>query len=182
MPSRSDRYRDQSVESRGAPEDGGSEASTPLMGAGDDGEKAFRGHGPDGDGQRRGLCPMAWSSWRWLLDTALLLVIVGLLLDRRRQDGKPAQFEGAGDLTGFAPRGTDPGIGRTRRPGLWLTGSSPPVAQQITTFEPDFSYAPENATDFFSPEVKQRWIDLVPSASRAGSARCGTRRGRREEC
>ena len=41
-----------------------------------------------------------------------------------------------------------------------------PVAQQITTFSPDFSYAPDNATEFFSPEVRKKWTDLVPSTSK----------------
>ncbi len=37
------------------------------------------------------------------------------------------------------------------------------VAQQITKFEPDLSYAPENASDFFSHAGTQKWLDLVPS-------------------
>lgn len=44
-------------------------------------------------------------SFRSILDTGLLLVILGLIIDRRRQsdDGR-SLFEGAGDVTGFAPR------------------------------------------------------------------------------
>ena len=106
MPSKPDRYRDLSVESRGAQDDTGSEASVPLMGRDDDGEKTFRANGRDRETRRNQFRSML-SSWRWLLDTALLLVIVGLLLDRRWQDPRHARFEGAGDLTGFAPRGTN---------------------------------------------------------------------------
>src|SRR4051794_3370967 len=41
---------------------------------------------------------------RWMLDTALLLVIVGLLVEKRWQHhAKGHQYELAGDITGFAP-------------------------------------------------------------------------------
>jgi hypothetical protein len=44
-------------------------------------------------------------SFRSILDTGLLLVILGLVIDRRRQSGvgRPL-LEVAGDVTGFAPR------------------------------------------------------------------------------
>jgi hypothetical protein len=49
-----------------------------------------------------------WSrlgSYRWLLDTALLLIIVGLLVEKRWKDGehKTSRYEIGGDMTGFAP-------------------------------------------------------------------------------
>lgn len=43
-------------------------------------------------------------SLRGLLDTVLLLVIVGLLLERRQSQEGYGQLEGSGDITGFAPR------------------------------------------------------------------------------
>lgn len=44
-------------------------------------------------------------SFRSILDTGLLLVILGLVIDRRRQSGEGRSlFEVAGDVTGFAPR------------------------------------------------------------------------------
>ena len=44
-------------------------------------------------------------SFRSIVDTGLLLIILGLVIDKRRRDGdaKP-MFEVAGDITGFAPR------------------------------------------------------------------------------
>lgn len=44
-------------------------------------------------------------SFRSILDTGLLLVILGLVIDRRRQSGEGRSlFEVAGDVTRFAPR------------------------------------------------------------------------------
>lgn len=42
--------------------------------------------------------------YRWLFDTTLLLIIVGLLAEKRWRDGQSHQYEFAGDITGFAPR------------------------------------------------------------------------------
>jgi hypothetical protein len=55
------------------------------------------------------ICAIAFSL-RSLLDTFLLLVIVGLLLERRSSQSEPptkethTQLESLGDITGFAPR------------------------------------------------------------------------------
>jgi hypothetical protein len=43
---------------------------------------------------------------RWLLDTGLLLVIVGLLAEKRWTHSHNHQYEFAGDITGFAPKCT----------------------------------------------------------------------------
>ncbi|ORY68520.1 uncharacterized protein BCR38DRAFT_335865 [Pseudomassariella vexata] len=78
---------------------------------------------------------------RWLLDTFLLLVILGLLLDKKSsQKEKSHEFEGAGDITGFAPK----------------------FSQQITSFSPDALFMPENSSEFFSDEVRQKWLSIVP--------------------
>lgn len=44
------------------------------------------------------------STFRWLLDVVLAVVIVGLVLDRSYHKERYGQFEGTGDLTGFAPK------------------------------------------------------------------------------
>jgi hypothetical protein len=81
------------------------------------------------------------SAWRWLLETSLLLVIVGLLAERRwKHHIRSHTFEHTGDITGFAPS----------------------FSQQIVTFKPDPVFAPENASEFFSPETRQAWLDMVP--------------------
>lgn len=41
---------------------------------------------------------------RWLFDTGLLLVIVGLLVEKRWMHNHSHQYEFAGDITGFAPK------------------------------------------------------------------------------
>lgn len=45
--------------------------------------------------------------YRWLLDTTLLLVIVGLLMEKRWKHDQDHRYEFAGDVTGFAPRCED---------------------------------------------------------------------------
>ena len=42
--------------------------------------------------------------YRWLFDTTLLLIIVGLLAEKRWRRGHSHQHEFAGDITGFAPK------------------------------------------------------------------------------
>jgi hypothetical protein len=81
------------------------------------------------------------SAWRWLLETSLLLIIIGLLAEKRWQyHARSHAFEHTGDITGFAPS----------------------FSQQIVTFKPDPIFAPENASEFFSPETRQAWLDMVP--------------------
>lgn len=80
-------------------------------------------------------------AYRWMLDTALLLVIVGLLGEKRWQhQAKSHQYELAGDITGFAPT----------------------FSQQIVSFKPNDVFAPENATEFWSKETQHAWLSIVP--------------------
>ncbi|KAI1084738.1 hypothetical protein F5B20DRAFT_219417 [Whalleya microplaca] len=92
---------------------------------------------------RRSKFVLALNSARWILDTILLLVIIALLVrDQWRkpmpEEVNPWQF--GQDLTGVGPR----------------------FSQQITTFQRDESYAPNNTAEFFTDEVLQRWNDLMP--------------------
>ncbi|KAM7207792.1 protein of unknown function (DUF3328) domain containing protein [Naviculisporaceae sp. PSN 640] len=93
---------------------------------------------------KKSKCAGFWAiitSFRSILDSILLIVILYLLVDRRgRQEPKTAEFEFAGDLTGFAPR----------------------FSQQIKTFVPDHGFIPENSSEFFSEEVQNRWKGIVP--------------------
>jgi hypothetical protein len=83
-------------------------------------------------------------AWKWLLDTSLLLVILGLLLDRQwKSHPKTPAFELAGDITGFAPK----------------------FSQQIVQFKPDPVFTPENASEFWSNETQRAWLDIVPGMS-----------------
>ncbi|KAF1947999.1 hypothetical protein EJ02DRAFT_332806 [Clathrospora elynae] len=79
--------------------------------------------------------------YRWVLDTALLLVIVGLLAEKRwKHQKKNPQYELAGDITGFAPT----------------------FSQQIVSFKPDPIFAPEDAGEFWSNETQHAWSSIVP--------------------
>jgi hypothetical protein len=83
-------------------------------------------------------------AWKWLFDTGLLLLVVGLLVERRwRYSSKSHAFELAGDITGFAPE----------------------FSQQIVQFKPDPVFAPENASEFWNKETQHAWLDIVPGRS-----------------
>jgi hypothetical protein len=78
---------------------------------------------------------------RWVLETGLLLTILGLLVERRWTHTKSHAYELAGDITGFAPT----------------------FRQQIKTFKPDPVFTPEDASQFWSNETWQAWLSIVPS-------------------
>ncbi|RYP74715.1 hypothetical protein DL769_003974 [Monosporascus sp. CRB-8-3] len=77
----------------------------------------------------------------WLVNAVLLLVIIVQLVEKGwHKHGKDHYFEGAGDLTGFAPE----------------------FPQQITKFTPDPGFVPENTSEFFTEETRRKWLGLVP--------------------
>ncbi|KAF2473135.1 uncharacterized protein BDR25DRAFT_302137 [Lindgomyces ingoldianus] len=81
--------------------------------------------------------------YRWMIDTALLLVIFGLLAEKRwkkHTQQRSHRFEFTGDLTGFAPR----------------------FSQQIVTFKPDNRFAPKNVSAFWDLETQNAWLSIVP--------------------
>lgn len=53
--------------------------------------------------------------YQWISNTALLLVIIGLLVEKRWESDKGQSYELAGDISGFAPTCTDPATGSTQR-------------------------------------------------------------------
>lgn len=84
-----------------------------------------------------------WSSvsLQGLLNTLLLVLVLALLFDRRWSLERYGQQQVTGDITGFVP----------------------PVGQQIKSFVPDMGFAPENASEFFSNAVQDKWLSIVPS-------------------
>ncbi|KAI0128578.1 hypothetical protein BJ170DRAFT_622196 [Xylariales sp. AK1849] len=92
---------------------------------------------------RRARLLAALGRYRWLIDGFLIAVIVMLLLDRQggfQDGGSEPELVGAGDMTGFAPR----------------------FSQKIVTFQPDPMFLPENGSEFWSAEVRQKWLSIVP--------------------
>ncbi|KAI1330606.1 hypothetical protein F5Y16DRAFT_362247 [Xylariaceae sp. FL0255] len=83
-------------------------------------------------------------SYRWIIDTSLLLIILALLA--RDQMRKPAVLQ-------------DPNIWQF---GQDFTGVGPKWSQKIRKFTSDQSYAPNNTADFFKNETLQKWNDLMP--------------------
>ncbi|KAH8666841.1 hypothetical protein BX600DRAFT_436220 [Xylariales sp. PMI_506] len=99
----------------------------------------------------------SFAAYRWLLDIFLLLVILGLLLERwQASQQKGNAYEVAGDVIGFHPQFS------VTKPDA--DHCLPIVSQRIITFQPDPGYAPEEASDFFSSQVRQNWLDLLPAA------------------
>jgi hypothetical protein len=86
-------------------------------------------------------------SHSWLINIALLLVILGLLVERRwsRSGGGKKQrghrYEFTGDITGFAPT----------------------FSQQIVTFTPNDTFAPNDPIEFWSNKTQDAWLSIVPS-------------------
>jgi hypothetical protein len=79
--------------------------------------------------------------YRWMVDTTLLLVIVGLLAEKRWQGREKSHlYELAGDITGFAPT----------------------FGQQIVSFKPNSVFAPEEPSAFWSNETQHAWLSIVP--------------------
>ncbi|KAK2061438.1 hypothetical protein LY76DRAFT_603285 [Colletotrichum caudatum] len=83
--------------------------------------------------------------WRWLVDTLMLLVIIGLLLERKAGLETTAlrdkRLEPVGDLTGFAPEFT----------------------QQITTFHPTTDFVPDDPKKLFTnASIQENWLSIVP--------------------
>ncbi|KAH6658103.1 hypothetical protein BKA67DRAFT_206314 [Truncatella angustata] len=81
------------------------------------------------------------SSWRWLIDTTLLLIILGFVAKsyfREQVAVKPYDF--GGDITGVGPK----------------------FSEQITTFVHEEEYAPYNVSEFFKPDVLEKWNKLMP--------------------
>ncbi|KAF2644789.1 hypothetical protein P280DRAFT_487317 [Massarina eburnea CBS 473.64] len=81
--------------------------------------------------------------WRWIIDTGLLIIIVGLLVERKWKHAKKSPshaFDVLGDLSGFAPK----------------------FSEQIVSFTPSTKFAPEEPLDWWSNETQQAWLDIVP--------------------
>ncbi|KAF2006925.1 hypothetical protein P154DRAFT_558871 [Amniculicola lignicola CBS 123094] len=119
-------------------EDDDDESTTELG----DGEWEHEEAGIQHGGRRRGFWARV-EGLRWMIDTALLLVIFGLLAEKlweKDDDRRRHRYELTGDLTGFAPT----------------------FSQQIVTFKPDPVFAPDNITEFWSNETQNAWLSIVP--------------------
>lgn len=121
--------------------------------------------------KRRWMCKTIMSI-RSLLDTVMLVVILVLVAERRwpeysilpgKQNNEGAKGEIGGDITGFAPYCMPPLIlaRQTPRP-LRAKFRLCTVSQQITTFQPDPLFVPDNSSDFFTEAVRKKWLGIVP--------------------
>ncbi|KAK0629492.1 hypothetical protein B0T17DRAFT_525637 [Bombardia bombarda] len=81
-----------------------------------------------------------WRSYRWIIDTSLLLIILGLLARDQLRQPAVNKWDFGGDFTGVGPT----------------------FSQTITKFKSDQSYAPTNTSEFFTDEVLDKWNKLMP--------------------
>ncbi|KAF2800437.1 hypothetical protein K505DRAFT_320428 [Melanomma pulvis-pyrius CBS 109.77] len=96
--------------------------------------------------QRRSLISTL-TSYRWLIDTSLLLIIIGLMTVLLRRDqwnkGSSVSWQIGGDFT----------AARLELP------------TQISKFEPDMSFVPMNTSEFFTDETLARWNTIMPAGT-----------------
>jgi hypothetical protein len=100
------KYTDVSIEDRDEHDDSSTEVGESLIGRDDKEWKSDLEHSSRRKSRTRKICAVV-GSWRWVLDTVLLMIILGLLVDKKlqaRPTRKSRSYELAGDLTGFAPR------------------------------------------------------------------------------
>ncbi|KAF2710792.1 hypothetical protein K504DRAFT_429114 [Pleomassaria siparia CBS 279.74] len=87
------------------------------------------------------------TSYRWLIDTSLLLIIIGLMAVLLRRDPwnipPSASWQVGGDFT----------AARLELP------------TKIEKFDPDMSFVPMNSSDFFSSETLARWNTIMPAGT-----------------
>lgn len=89
-------------------------------------------------------CISALKSYRGLIDTFLLLVIITLLaILVLRNEAVPVSAQ-------------------TRQVGGDYTGAGPIFSEKVVKWEADMSFVPSNTTGFFSNETRARWNTLMP--------------------
>jgi hypothetical protein len=79
-----------------------------------------------------------YPSKRWLLEAGLLLVIIGLLIERFKFPSRT--YDITGDVTGFAPN----------------------FKHKVMAFEPDLDFIPANTSTFWDQSVRDKWLGSVP--------------------
>ncbi|ORY68483.1 uncharacterized protein BCR38DRAFT_335827 [Pseudomassariella vexata] len=92
-----------------------------------------------GNSRRTRICATL-NSYRWMIDTFLLLLILGLVVRGQLRETPLSPFDFNGDLTGVGPR----------------------FSQQIKTFKPDYDFAPQNVSEFFTNETLDKWNEILP--------------------
>lgn len=100
-----------------------------------------------------------FNSYRWMVDWTLLLLILGFVVRGQFKEPAVNPYDFGGDITGVGPRCKSFTVRKLPHPSLTAIAT---VSQQIKTFKVDDDYAPWNTSDFFKPEVLDRWNALLP--------------------
>lgn len=80
------------------------------------------------------------NAWRWLIDTTLLVIILGFVVRSYFKEEVVKPYDFGGDITGVGPK----------------------FSEQITTFVHEEEYAPYNVSEFFRDDVLDKWNKLMP--------------------
>jgi hypothetical protein len=98
------------------------------------------------------------STLRGLIDTTLLIIIIGLVLRQSRGKGtvKSSEKDIGGDFSGVSPHCTYFPWNALS----YLMGHL--VSTEIKTFRLNQTFAPYNTSEFFRPEVLMAWNELMP--------------------
>ncbi|KAK8117721.1 uncharacterized protein PG998_006002 [Apiospora kogelbergensis] len=81
-----------------------------------------------------------FNQWRWLIDTTLLVAILVFVIRLQSPAAVKSQYQLNGDITGVGPKFTE----------------------RVVKWEPDEEYAPYNISEFFEPQVLDKWNKLMP--------------------
>ncbi|KAK7909108.1 hypothetical protein PG985_014986 [Apiospora marii] len=134
MPSKQQRYNDVSADDR---DDRSSTEVESLME-----EKQWPGGlSTTGRQTRTQRTCAVFNQWRWLIDTTLLVAILVFVVRLQSPAGAvQSKYQLNGDITGVGPKFTE----------------------KVVKWEPDEEYAPYNISEFFEPQVLDKWNKLMP--------------------
>ncbi len=126
---------------------------------------------------KRRTCVEVVKSYRWMLDTFLLLIIIGLLLLLRRDwadHGFPkSSSQLGGDFTGAGPHCECSSIPLNFLGRSQLLMEHFSVDQKIVKFEQNDSFAPMDGPEWFSNQTLATWNTLMPGkAAKTCSQTC----------
>lgn len=99
------------------------------------------------------------NAWRWLIDTTLLVIILGFVVRSYFKEEVVKPYDFGGDITGVGPKCK---LSYSTVSVFERLLILQPVSEQITTFVHEEEYAPYNVSEFFRDDVLDKWNKLMP--------------------
>ena len=126
-------------------------------------EKQWPGLSTTGRQTRTQRTCAVFNQWRWLIDTTLLVAILVFVIRLQSPAGAvQSKYQLNGDITGVGPKckPLDPFLRKS--PSYHTNRSARAVTEKVVKWEPDEEYAPYNISEFFEPQVLDKWNKLMP--------------------